>query len=343
MKVQRSSVAIVTIAVVASGLTFFACSNGPSSSETADAGSLGPVETGNDAASTPEPVVDSGTTPTPDPALDSGTTPTPGTSGNGTFVVYGDSRTNSGPHGQVLAAFAQKNPGLVLDTGDLWAGYGSATWTTILRQNPNLAALLDQNLYLVSRGNHETSSEFLAYVPTLVRGGKELYSFTWQGAFFVSLSMDPSTSAAKAYLAQELAKPEAQNAKWRFVYSHYPIYDSGDSHGVNGIAAVETLCDRYHVSMYFSGHEHIYERSYQMFGRSAVDRDDALTASRGTVYVVSGGGGAPLYTVSTPLASSRFHKTGAYHYTLVTMSPANLTVEAFDKTNTRFDSVQITP
>ena len=56
-------------------------------------------------------------------AVDAGVTGTPeaAPSATATFAAFGDSRTNSGPHGQVLAAFAPNSPGLVLDL----AGYAS--------------------------------------------------------------------------------------------------------------------------------------------------------------------------------------------------------------------------
>jgi hypothetical protein len=259
------------------------------------------------------------------------------------FVVFGDSRDNSDVHKAVLDAMSKMSPELILDTGDLWAGYTNTSklWATLTTSNANIAALLSSNRYLVSRGNHETVSELLAFTPTLVRNNRETYSFTVGNAFFVSLGMNPAT--ATAFLSQELASAPGKAATWRFVYSHYPVYDSGDGHGpVKGIPAVESICDQYHVTAFFSGHEHIYERFNQIAAGKVVDTTDALKASKGTVYVVSGGGGAPFYTVTTALPQEHVNKTDVNHYVLVDLTATTMSVQTLDTTNAVIDRFQIT-
>jgi hypothetical protein len=116
-------------------------------------------------------------------------------------------------------------------------------------------------------------------------------------AYLVILGMDPSSAAAVTFLQQQLATPEAKAATWRFAFSHYPTWSGGD-HANNGYPALEKAMDAGNVTIHFSGHDHNYQRSYQLFGQKPVDMGDALMASKGTVYIVSGGGGAPLYPVS---------------------------------------------
>ena len=87
------------------------------------------------------------------------------TSGGGAalhFVVYGDTRGDAVTHQSVVDAFAKLDPQLVLHSGDLWDGYTPAEFGTILTKNANIAALLTSNLFLVSRGNHETASAMLS-------------------------------------------------------------------------------------------------------------------------------------------------------------------------------------
>lgn len=210
------------------------------------------------------------------------------------FVAYGDTRTGNAMHQTVMNAISKQNPELIIHSGDLWDGYGPVVFKSILEKNPNVAKLLADSLFLVSRGNHESSSEFLAFKPSLVRGGKEVYSFTKGNCFFVSLSMDPALQVA--YLETELQSSAAKAATWKFVYSHYPIYSVG-THGGSGNTALEALCDKYNVTMFINGHDHIYNRSHQMYAKKVVDSGSALVAGKGTVYLVSGGGGAPLYAV----------------------------------------------
>jgi hypothetical protein len=211
------------------------------------------------------------------------------------FVVYGDTRGGAETHAQVLDAIARLDPSLVLHSGDLWAGYpgGAGQWRWMVEHNANLGRLLAGGLFVVARGNHEAPEEYQAFAPSLSHGsGAERFSFVHGPAFFVVLGMDPAP--AVDFLRQELSKPEAAQASWRFVASHFPIY-SGGLHGGQGNAAIEALCDEHQVAIYFSGHDHLYERSQQIRGQALADSGDALAAGRGTVYLVTGGGGAPLY------------------------------------------------
>jgi hypothetical protein len=266
---------------------------------------------------------------------------TSGASGTGSasslhFVVYGDTRGDLATHQSVVDAYAKLDPQLVLHSGDLWDGYTPAEFKTVLTKNPNIAALLDSNLFLVSRGNHETAADMRAFQPTLVRNGQELYSATVGPAFFVSLGMDPAS--AVSFLQQELSSPAAQAATWRFVFSHYPIY-SGGPHGGHGNAAIESLCDQYGVAIYFDGHDHLYERSQQMHGQQIADRGDALTVAKGTVYIVTGGGGAGLYT-GQPIPSTHLQRT-TYNFVDVAATSTALTVNARTPDGKAFDSFTI--
>jgi len=252
------------------------------------------------------------------------------------FVVYGDSRSNPGPHQTVVDAFAKRNPQMVLATGDLWDGYGPAQWKTIVTKNANIADLLAKNLFIVSRGNHETITEVKAFAPTILRDNTELYSFTFGNSFFVSLGMDPAGDAA--YLKTQLSSAAAKAASWRFVYSHYPIYSAGP-HGGDGIASIEALCDEFGVTAYFTGHDHLYERSHQMKGQKVVDTGNALTTSKGVVYIVTGGGGAPLYAAGK-IASTHFTKS-TLHFVDVTASATSVSVEAITPDGKTLDSFTI--
>ena len=252
------------------------------------------------------------------------------------FVSFGDQRTNQGTAQSVIDAISKVNPDLVLVSGDLWDGYGAANYKTMLTKNANISKLLDSNLYLVARGNHESVPEVLAFKPSIVRDGKELYSFTKGNSFFVCLAMDPN--AATAFLEQQLQTPAAKAATWKFVYSHYPVYSTGD-HGSQGMPNVEKICDKYGVNMVFNGHDHIYERSHQMYAGKVVDKGDALTAEKGTVYMVVGGGGAPLYGVGT--ATFSHIAKSVNNFTELTTDEHQITVKALNPSGAVIDAFTI--
>jgi hypothetical protein len=253
------------------------------------------------------------------------------------FVAYGDSRTNAGTHQQVIDAISKVNPELIVVSGDLWDGYGPETFKSILTKNANIADLLDRNLFLVARGNHETVADMLAFKPTLVREGKELYAFSLGDCFFVSLGMDPGL--ALDYLERQLQTGEAKRATWKFVYSHFPVYSTG-THGSQGIPALEKLCDRYGVNLVLNGHDHDYERSQQMYGGKIVDKGDALNADAGTVYIVSGGGGAPLYPTGTA-GFSHFAKS-SNNFTDIVADANHLSIRAMGINGAPLDAFTLT-
>jgi hypothetical protein len=136
-----------------------------------------------------------------------------------------------------------------------------------------------------------------------------------------------------------LKKPEASAARWRFVQSHYPVYSGGTTHGARGIPSIEQLCDTYHVAVYWSGHDHIYERSNQVYGGQVVDTGDALSVNKGTVYVVSGGGGAPLYGVA-PITTTHI-QSSTNNYVDVVASPTALTIKSYKLDGSALDSYVI--
>jgi hypothetical protein len=306
-----------------------------------------PVGTGGGAGST-DPVAGGsggGTAPTATPVqpapppTDAGGAPSTG-AGSLHYAVYGDTRTNFGTHQQVVDRIAALDPQLVIHSGDLWDGYTPAMFAAILRKNANIGRLLDSNLFVASRGNHETVADYLAFKPSLSRGtNSERFSYTVGNSFFVILGMDPTGTAA--FLDGELSKPEASAARWRFVQSHFPVYSGGTTHGASGIPSVEKLCDQYQVAVYWSGHDHIYERSHQLFGGQVVDRGDSLSASKGTVYVVSGGGGAPLYGVAK-IASTHV-QASTNNYVDVVAAPNLLTVKVYKLDGSQLDTFTIAP
>jgi len=254
------------------------------------------------------------------------------------FAVYGDTRTGFATHQQVVDKIAALNPELVMHSGDLWDGYTTDMFRSILTKNANIGNLLATNLFVASRGNHETVADYVAFTPSLSHGtNSERFSYSVGNSFFVILGMDPSGAAT--FLDTELKKPAAAAARWRFVQSHYPVYSGGTTHGASGIPSIETLCDQYHVAVYWSGHDHIYERSHQVFGGQVVDTGNALMASKGTVYVVSGGGGAPLYGFAK--IATTHTQASTYNYVDVVAAPGTLTINAYQLDGSALDSYTI--
>jgi hypothetical protein len=216
------------------------------------------------------------------------------------FCAYGDSRTNALQHKAVCDAINARNPELVVHSGDLWDGYSAVEWKSHLTANPVLNGLLSANRFLIARGNHETDCDVRTFQLPIVRDNSLFYCFTQGNCFFVCLGYDPG--ANNAWLEQQLSSDASQSADWRFVFAHKPVYSSGSSHGADGVTSERSaisrfrqLCDQYHVTAYFYGHDHFYERTHLICDGDTVSSGEQMPADRGTVYIVTGGGGAPLH------------------------------------------------
>lgn len=238
------------------------------------------------------------------------------------FIAYGDTRTNISPHQAVVDAFAEHNPPLVIHSGDLWDGYSSDQWRNILTKNADIASLLNNNQFLVARGNHESEGAVLNFNPRIVRDGNIEYSFTEDNCFFVCMGIDPGANTS--WLEHQLQSSAATAADWRFVFAHYPVYSSG-GHGASGKSNFEQLCDQYNVNAFFAGHDHHYERSYLIHdGQPLSKADDIDYQDQGTIYFVTGGGGAPLRGVGSNWWTASAMQT--YHYCQVDAQADMLTI-----------------
>ena len=75
-----------------------------------------------------------------------------------------------------------------------------------------------------------------------------------------------------AWLEKEL---KGSTDEWKIAYFHHPLYSSARGHGstVALRKALEPLFIRYNVSVVFSGHDHVYERTSRRTASSTSSRD----------------------------------------------------------------------
>ncbi len=199
-----------------------------------------------------------------------------------TFVVLGDTRTQHDVHRAVVARVLAAAPDLVLHTGDL-VGDGSdpAQWDTFFEIEGDLLARVP---FYPALGNHESNSP-LYFERFDLPGNERWYTFDYQHARFVCLQIDgyarfDPDSEQYAWLEQTLA---ANTQPWLFVFFHFPPYTSAEEAGYETLlrARLVPLFERYGVDVVFNGHKHNYERN----------------EVNGVTYIVTGGGGAPLYAM----------------------------------------------
>jgi 3',5'-cyclic AMP phosphodiesterase CpdA len=200
------------------------------------------------------------------------------------FAVYGDTRDGHDAHRDVVAQIIKAAPDFVIQTGDLvHDGKNESEWKTY---DEITADMRTRFPVYPSRGNHDVGGPgYEARVTAPISSGNKLwYSFNRGNSHFVALAIDEftpfdATSDQYKWLIADLAAA-SKNARHIFVFFHVGPYSIG-SHG-SFLPVRTTLCPlfiKYGVRAVFNGHDHIYYH----------------TLRDGIHYIVSGGGGAPLY------------------------------------------------
>jgi hypothetical protein len=229
------------------------------------------------------------------------------------FVVGGDSRSGGGdwPAGRdsVSQAMAKFNPSFVLFSGD-FAMQGDYQWEWDSWLDAEQTYWVDNNNLSIPiipcLGNHEiygdSGASYLGQfsLPVNEQGNELWYSLDWGPNLHITV-LDTSTSISgdqTNWLQQDLA--EHENYLWKVVLFHEPPYSDGpDGNNYSVRRYWVPLFDNYHVDLVICGHNHLYERTYPLFGDyTTSDNTTMPSPENGTIYVVSGGWGAPIYTGS---------------------------------------------
>ena len=232
-----------------------------------------------------------------------------------TFVVFGDTRTQHTIHQAVVGRVVAQEPDFVLHTGDL-VEMGSAIplWETFFEIERELMARVP---LFPALGNHEGNNPYyfdLFYLP----GNEHWYTFDYGNARFINLQVDGIAdfrpgSEQYAWLEEALA---TNTQVWLLVYFHIPPYSSvWDALEDDVRQALTPLFEQYGVDVVFNGHKHNYERN----------------EVNGLTYVVTAGGGAPLYAMQerepTQVAFALEH-----HFVLVEIDGHHLQATAISRT-----------
>jgi hypothetical protein len=198
------------------------------------------------------------------------------------FIAYGDTRSQANKHAEVLRRMMMFEPDFVLQSGDLVAnGSNEAQWDVFWE---TAAPLVKDTPYFPALGNHEgKGAPYFRYFDV-----PQEYSFDYGNTHFVALDTNRPASehaAQEAWLKKDLAAH--QKATWRVVYFHHTPYTcvsipSRREDAVRLRERLEPIFQAEKVQLVISGHDHCYQHHL----------------ANGIHYIVSGGGGAPLYEVN---------------------------------------------
>jgi predicted phosphohydrolase len=243
-----------------------------------------------------------------------------------TFAVFGDTRDGHDVHRRIIEQIASHHPLFALHTGDL-VGFGGrdSEWDTFFDIEAPL--MVNAPLY-PSPGNHEENDAryFDAFA---LPGNERWYAFDAGSARFVELQLDGRTdyqegSEQYAWLETTLA---ANTQPWLVVFFHYPPYSDLNEKGPEILArrVLTPLFERYGVDIVFNGHHHDYQRR----------------EVNGVQYVVTGGGGAPIYPVTNAAGELAAFFNGP-HFVLVTLQGGQFNAQAITDTGEVIDTFTLT-
>lgn len=216
-------------------------------------------------------------------------TTAPGENKPFSFLLYGDNRSDHDAHASVVKAMQAVPSDFLLNTGDLVAeGDSARDWEAFFHVE---TPMLKDRCLFACIGNHEmtgnNANNYLRYFQTGkdAAGARSLFfSVRWSSArfFFLNAFVPWSSGPDRAWIEQELARSDGEEGLLhRFVVLHQGVGSSGP-HGPNKEmlgAGVIDLFRKHKVTAVFAGHDHLYERG----------------ELKGLKYLLSGGGGAPLY------------------------------------------------
>lgn len=262
-----------------------------------------------------------------------------------TFVALGDSRSSVN-HGagsnwdNVMAQAVTHDPDFIVVTGDLIndGSYQEGGWETWFEF---AESYIIQQPMLTSWGNHDMGGSGQYYLRNFALpfnsadSTENFYDFKAGPVHVFALDTGYGGSSYSTQTSWLNAKLNATDALWTFAFQHAPPYSSG-SHGSSSTVrdTFGPIFDNYHLDIDFAGHDHHYERSKPIYDQSVVsDYGD------GTMYIVTGGAGAPLYGFS-----SQWHQEIAvqtFHYVLIEIDFSQLSLKAYDRYGTLLDSVDI--
>ncbi|MBT3242444.1 MAG: metallophosphoesterase family protein [Bacteroidetes bacterium] len=251
------------------------------------------------------------------------------------FAVLGDTRTRHSVHQTIVNRIIEENPLFVINTGDLVSqGNNMNDWEHFFRINDSLIRHVP---YYTVLGNHEQDSENY-YDFFSLPGNESYYFFSVGDALFIILDME-----GPDYETPEYLQGESRNAFWTdiskkyfeeekewlenilnlnndagyiFVFFHPTYYSIKKSRVADAELRREfwgDVFERHDVTAVLNGHDHYYHHA----------------ENRGTHYIVTGGGGAPLYATDSIQAETVAYKK-IEHYVRVNVGIDNTSLEAID-------------
>ena len=209
----------------------------------------------------------------------------------------------------------------IVTTGDnFYSPDGNATQQNFYRPERCLYSY-PGNVWRAVWGNHDVAGPSTATVLDSPRG-----YYTWTVGttqFFMLDANDPGSAVQRSWLARALS---TSRARVKIVVFHQPAFTSGlHTDTTSAQRNWVPLFVRYHVTLVLSGHNHDYEH----------------LKVGGIDYVVTGGGGQTTYPCLR-VEPGAIRCVSTYHFVIVSVSSAEVTVRAVRASGGELDVFEIT-
>ena len=262
------------------------------------------------------------------------------------FAVLGDTRTRHDFHQRIVNKIIDEKPLFVVNTGDLVSrGNSMQDWEHFFRINDELIRNVP---YYTVLGNHEQNSE--NYFNFFSMPGNESYYFFSVGdALFIVLDMEGPDYDTPAYLGGknrekfwtgisleyfEKEKKWLENvltlnddAGYIFVFFHptwYSIKKSRVPEAEMRRKYWGDIFERHNVTAVLNGHDHYYHHAEH----------------GGTHYIVTAGGGAPLYNTDAIQPETIKYKK-IEHFMRVDVGKKSTTMKAIDINGELIEEIKV--
>ncbi|MDX2146369.1 MAG: LamG-like jellyroll fold domain-containing protein [Planctomycetota bacterium] len=259
------------------------------------------------------------------------------------FTVIGDTQRNPAVTGKLAKLAYALRPNFQVHCGDVvddgpdkkqWLGDLLGPQSQLLARVPMMPVI----------GNHERNDS-LYYQYFSLPNPEYYYTFTYGNAQFFMVDTNKKTdpeSEQHKWLERDLA---ASTATWKIAMHHHPIWSSdendyGDTykgpstHGEMKHRSLASLYEKYGVDVVFTGHIHVYERTWPL-------REGKIDRKNGVLYITSGGGGGGLEAMTPTRTWFNVHFAPVHHICYVTVHENYMQLKAYDQNGLLFDTFEL--
>jgi len=248
------------------------------------------------------------------------------------FFAYGDDRSDSAAHQSVINRMLAQSPTpiLALNVGDLTYDGSATAYATFFRIEKNLLSRMPM---YPSIGNHDENNLTNWYRYLVLPNNERWYEFHYGNSAFYCLDNYSTYTPGSTQYNWLVAALQADSAdpavRHIFVFLHEPPYTTNTGHSSN-LTVRQYLCplfERFHVPITFQGHVHCYEH--------------ALV--NGVHYIITGGGGAPLYTGWNSPQPWDIYRETTLECVLVEVNGDTIRTRGIRPNGTEFDPLLLVP